>query len=148
MKTLIFKSLKSIAKLEDLGVEITFDPQEEDINVYDQYDNEDMANEVCRQYENGNRAAWFCAHVIVKFRGFEEDDYLGCCSYKSFKEFTSEKRGCYEDMISTCIDRINTGIIQANNDICRRWTIRKAKNLIAPYGLHIVSSLQINEVTI
>lgn len=59
MKTLKFKSLKDVSKLENLGVEIEFDPQEEDVNVYDQYDNEDMANDVCRQYENGNGAAWF-----------------------------------------------------------------------------------------
>ncbi len=148
MKTLKFKSLKDVSKLKDLGVEITFDPQEEDMQPSNSMMEENCVNHVIEQYNSGNRAAWFCAHVIVKYKGMEEDDYLGGCSYKSFKEFTSEKKGYYEDMIRTCIDRINKEIEQANFETCKRWTIRKAKNLIAPYGLHIVSSLQINEVVI
>lgn len=148
MKTLKFKSLKDIPKLEAIGVSIEFDPQECDIQPSDCMDNDDSINYVVDAVNNGSFSAWFAAHVIVKHKGFEEDDYLGGCSYKSFKQFTGEKKGYYQDMIHSCIDRINQSIEFNNEQICRRWAIRKAKNLIAPYGLFIVSNREIPEVSI
>lgn len=147
MKTLKFKSLNDVPKLENIGVEIEFEGLDENTPVADLMDNEEQENYVIEQYNNGNAAAWFCAHVTVKYGDFEADDYLGGCSYKSFREFTTEKKGYYQDMISTCIDSINKDISGHNADIQKRWDIRKASNLLAPYGLHIVSSLEIHEVS-
>lgn len=138
------KSIKDIPKLEKMGVVIEFDPQEEDINIFDQFDDNDTAQEVADRYNSGNFAAWFCAHVIVKYRGFEADDYLGGCSYRSFKEFTNTDNDYYMAMINQCIDQINKDVQFANSETCKFWNIRKAKQLIAPYGLHVVSTLSIH----
>jgi hypothetical protein len=144
MKTLpILKNIKQLHKLENLGVVIEFDPQEEDISPSDNLEFEEDVKNVVGRYNSGNRAAWFCAKVTVKYRGLEEDDYLGCCSYKSFKDFTSEFKGYYLDMINTCVARINSDIELANGETIKQWTIRKAKNLISEYGLYIVHSNQL-----
>lgn len=138
MKNLISpRRQKDLPKLEKVGVEIVFDPQEDDLNIFDQFDDNKIAQDVADRYNNGNAAAWFCAHLIVKYREFEEDDYLGGCSYNSFKEFTSADKDYYMDMISQCVDRINKAIDSHNFEVQRAWNIRKANNLIAPYALAI-----------
>lgn len=144
MKTLKFKSFRDIAKIEKLGAVIEFEPQEESIDPREQFDNEDMANQIIEDYNSGNAAAWFCARVIVKYRGLVATDYLGACSYKSFREFTGEKDGYYVDMIRTCVAEINKEIENANFHTLKSWAIRKAKNLLAPYGLYVVSTLSVH----
>jgi len=130
-------SLNEVKKLEDLGVIIEFTPEEEEIQPdYEEEENQAIAD----KYNSGNMAAWFCAKVTVKYRDIEETDYLGCCSYNSFKEFTATDNGYYMDMINQCIDEINREVQSINFGVQRKWNIRKAKNLLAPYGLHIVSS--------
>lgn len=144
MKTLpILKNIKQLHKLENLGVVIEFDPQEEDISPADHLEFEEDIKNVCDRYEGGNRSAWFCAKVTVKYRGFEEDDYLGCCSYKSFKDFTGEFKGYYLDMINQCVSRINKDIEFANGQTVKFWDIRRAKNILSKYGLYIVPSNQL-----
>ena len=130
---------KDIEDLENLGVIIEFEPQEEEISPVDQFDNEAAAQKICDRYNNGFLEAWFCAKVTVKYKGLEEDDYLGCCSYKSFKQFTDGITDYYGDMINTCIDQINKDIDFNNSEIIKHWTIRKAKNMVRPYGLIIMS---------
>jgi len=130
-------SLNEVKKLEDLGVIIEFTPEEEEITPdYEEEVNQAIAN----KYDNGNMAAWFCAKVAVQYREVEGTDYLGCCSYNSFKEFTTTDKDYYMDMINQCIDEINREVQSINFGVQRKWNIRKAKNLLAPYGLHIVSS--------
>jgi hypothetical protein len=141
MKTLkTIKTVKGISKLEDFGVIIEFDPQEDGLSPFDLIESKEDAEKLCNDYNNGNHAAWFCAKVVVKYKGLEAEDYLGGCSYKSFKEFTGENKGYYVDMINQCIDQINKDIVSNNKETLKNWTIRKAKNLIAPYNLFIVSS--------
>lgn len=132
------KKLKDIKKLENLGVNIDFEPEEED--TAPDFDNEEDTKQVCNDYDNGNMAAWFCAHVTVTYRDLSGDDYLGGCSYNSFKEFTTLEGEYYQDMINSCIREINRQIESINYGVQRCWNIRKAKNLIKPYDLHIVSS--------
>ena len=134
------KSIKDIKIIENMGAEIEFDPQEEDHSPDDNYMEQGSIDYIVEQYDNGNMAAWFCAHVTVKFKGYEGEDYLGGCSYKSFKEFTTMENDYYVDMINSCIDELNKDIVSDNENTQKRWNIRKAKNLIAPYGLHIVTS--------
>jgi pantothenate synthetase len=132
------------AVLENMGAEIEFEPEEEDITPEDTLYEKESANRVRKDYNNGNIYAWFCAKVTVKYKEFEETDYLGACSYKDEKDF--KRGGYYYDMVTTCVQEINKQIEDYNADIQKRWNIRKAKYLIAPYGLHIVASLQIAEV--
>lgn len=133
-------SLTEVEKLEDLGVIIEFTPEEEEISPdYEEEENQAIAD----KYNSGNMAAWFCAKVTVQYRDLEGTDYLGCCSYNSFKEFKSEENGYYQDMINQCINEINRQVQSINFGVQRQWNIRKAKNLLAPYGLHIVSSNQL-----
>lgn len=54
MKTIpVLNSIKDIPKIENLGVNIEFDPQNEDINPYDQLEDKD-AKYVCEQYDIPN----------------------------------------------------------------------------------------------
>lgn len=130
-------SLTEVEKLEDLGVIIEFTPEEEEISPdYEEEENQAIAD----KYNSGNMAAWFCAKVTVTYRDLEGTDYLGCCSYNSFKEFTTTDNDYYMDMINQCINEINRQVQSINFGVQRMWNIRKAKNLLAPYGLHIVSS--------
>ena len=142
----LLNSIKDVPNLEKLGVEIEFDPQEEEISPLDIFEDATDVEMVCNDYNNGNRAAWFCAHVIVRYKGMESDDYLGCCSYSSFKEFTTADNDYYVSMINQCIQQINKEIESANFHTQRAWNIRKAKNLIAPYNLYIVSTLEVNSI--
>jgi len=59
------------------------------------------------QLEAGNIWAWCTVEVSVEWNGIEsEEEYLGCCSYKSRSDF-AENSGYYEDMVSTCLDNLN-----------------------------------------
>jgi len=143
MKTIKnIQSVSEINELEKLGVEIEFTPQDEDIYPSDNMDDQEMVNYVIEQYNSGNMAAWFCAKVEVKYRGLEATDYLGCCSYKSFKEFQSDESGYYVDMINTCINEINSDIKGKNEETQKEWDLRRAYNLIKPYGYEIFQSVR------
>jgi hypothetical protein len=145
MKTLKqVKTKKDITDLERIGVVIEFEPLEEDINIFDQFDNEKDAQKVADRYNAGNMAAWFCAHVTVKYRGMNGDDYLGCCSYKDFADFTQVKTGFYyPDMINQSINQINREIMERNAETNKQLAIRTAKNLIRPYGYSIIKNTDI-----
>jgi hypothetical protein len=52
-----------------------------------------------RQLANGNSWAWCCVQMKGTYKGLEASDYLGCCSYKSQKDF--ERDGYYQDMKTT-----------------------------------------------
>ena len=130
-------SLNEVEILENLGVLIEFTPLEEDIQPdYEEEENKTIAD----KYEKGNLAAWFCAKVELTYKELTGTNYLGCCSYNSFKEFTTTDNDYYIDMINQCINEINRQVESINFGAQRQWNIRKAKNLLNPYGLHIVSS--------
>ena len=142
MKTLTnLNSIKDIPTLEGLGVLIEFEPQEED--MIPDFENEEDIKEVERKYNAGNMAAWFCAKVTVTYKGLTAEDYLGGCSYNSFKEFTEIDNDYYMDMINTCINEINRQVQSVNFGTQRKWNIRKAKNIINPYDLYIVNSKEL-----
>jgi hypothetical protein len=136
-------SIKQIKDLEKIGVVIEFTAEEEEISPSDNMEDQECINYVIEQYNSGNMAAWFCAKVEVKYKGFEAEDYLGCCSYKSFNEFTTMDKEYYMDMINQCIEQINKDILLHNAEIQKASNIRCAKKLIAPYNLFIVSSNQL-----
>jgi hypothetical protein len=125
------------AKLERLGASFDLIPEEEDISPDDQIEDAETVKWIREQYDNGNIYAWFCAKVEVKYKGYKAADYLGACSYKDKNDF--KRGGYYTDMLNTCIEEINRDIEENNARVQKRWNIRRAKNLIAPYGLKIVN---------
>jgi len=130
-----------IADLEKIGVEIEFTPENEDVSPSDNIDDQETINYIIDQYNNGNEAAWFCAKIEVRYKGVEGTDYLGCCSYKSFKQFQSDGSGYYVDMINQCINQINSDIESRNEQIKEAWDIRRAKNLVKPYGYDVFQAV-------
>jgi hypothetical protein len=58
---------------------------------------------------------FFCAKVSIWHDGEElASDYLGCCSYKTEKEFYTRYRSDYfADMVSTCVDEIDNAELSA-----------------------------------
>jgi hypothetical protein len=132
------KMAKYEEELKDKGAEIIFEVEDEDSPSSDFIEDEDTLKWIETSYENGNPYAWFSAKVTVKYKSFEATDYLGGCSYKSAKDF--KNGGYYWDMVTTCVHEINTEIQRGNSLIQKRWDIRRAKNLISPYGLFIVES--------
>ena len=44
-------------------------------------------------------------------------------------------------MVQTCIDEINKEITVINQDIQKRWEIRKAKRIAEKYGLMICTKI-------
>jgi len=95
---------------------ITFVPEFEELSPRDVFDNEDDIQAI---YAAGIGTCgvipeWFCAHVHIEYEtegeSFEADNYLGTCSYNSFKEFTTQEDGYYKDMISVCLAEINRDI--------------------------------------
>ena len=150
MKLLNFKNLSDLKYLQAIGVNVEFTPEYEDIDPSELMDNEEAISKIYKDYEitpGFIHPSWFCAKVTVSFNRGEYSDecteYLGGCSYRSFDEFTNADGDYYTDMISQCINEINTGIQLHNKDVQRLWDIRRAKNLINKYGLYITHTKEI-----
>lgn len=64
---------------------------------------------IIEDLQNGNPWAWCTVRVTASYRGLQADAYLGCCSYKSQKDFINNS-GHYEDMrqeaYSSIVDQI------------------------------------------
>jgi hypothetical protein len=134
------ESVSQIPELEKMGVKIEFTPENEDTDITGYFEEQNII-QIQNKYNSGNMAAWFCAKVEVSFRGISETDYLGCCSYNSFKEFESDESGYYVDMINNCITQINKQINSNNFQIQKSWNIRRAINLVQPYGYYVFQAV-------
>lgn len=145
MKLITFDRTKKnfIEEIENQGFDVEFTAECEDIDPRNHCEVED-AKYIIEQLNNGNDAAWFSAKVEISGKGFYETDYLGGCSYKSFKEF--KESDYFADMIESCIDEINRRIESINYGIKRRLAIRRASRILAPFDLHIVDTLSISEL--
>jgi hypothetical protein len=71
---------------------------------------------IYRQLENGNEWAWCTIEVKGTYKGLEASDYLGCCSYKSEKDF--KKDGYYKDMQQTVFEDIQKQLEDILKDHC------------------------------
>lgn len=90
-------------EINNAGIKIVFDALCENSRISDDYPDQEDIDRITEQYESGNDAAWFLARVKLEFDGIESDtEYLGCCSYDSFDEFTSDNNGYFDDMLLTC----------------------------------------------
>lgn len=58
------------------------------------------------QLEKGNEWAWCCVRVVGKWNDLVADDYLGCCSYESEKDFR-QPGGYFEGMRLNVIEDLN-----------------------------------------
>lgn len=69
-----------------------------------------------RQLEQGNDWAWCCVRVVARWEGFEGDDYLGCCSYRSEKEFRHPS-GYFPQMREEALRRLNERIAETETTL-------------------------------
>jgi len=65
---------------------------------------EKIARRIERQLDNGNVFAWCTIEVRANYKGLQASDYLGCCSYKSERDF--KIGGYYDDMTSETYGQI------------------------------------------
>jgi len=64
---------------------------------------------ILKQLKRGNDWAWCTVHISVEWKGFFGHSYLGCCSYKSEKDFV-ENSGYYADMVQEALSDLNCTI--------------------------------------
>lgn len=82
---------EAVWSFETARFSVEFHAEQEDMDPADSFDNEEDI-EFAR---SGDPARWFCAAVYVRLLETGEvigTDYLGCCSYRSFREFYSSHR--------------------------------------------------------
>lgn len=85
------------------GYLITFEAEPEEISARRHFIKECGWTEA--EFRKIKDFAWFCAKVSAYKDGEEMgSDYLGCCSYKTVKEFyTTYKNGYFADMVANAI---------------------------------------------
>ena len=78
---------------------VTFEAQEEEISMREHFVKE--CGWSAAEFRKIKDCAWFCAAVRLFKDGEEIDcEYLGCCSYKTEKEFYTRYKGDYfADMV-------------------------------------------------
>lgn len=85
----------SLEKLKSLAT-IKFEPIPEDFTRASEHFDaevlENLQNEILEKYDCCYpNPLWFCAKVIASYADIDSDPvYLGCCSYESYEEFTSD----------------------------------------------------------
>jgi len=68
------------------------------------------------QLEAGNEWAWCRVRVVARWDGFEGDDWLGGCSYRSEADFR-QPGGYFDDMKAIALDQLNQVIAQTANTL-------------------------------
>lgn len=66
-----------------------------------------VERKIIRQLEDGNQWAWCTVEVCGHFHGLTASEYLGCCNYKSEKDFVKNS-GYYDDMVNSVVAELNT----------------------------------------
>lgn len=80
-----------------------FTPIEGNCSAIDEETDAKTERWIKRQLDNGNQWAWCTVKVTVKWGKNIGNDYLGCCSYKSFEDF---KNGVYyEEMVENAFQK-------------------------------------------
>lgn len=104
-----------IRKLTEEDVEFIIECQEEFVPVQgnamvsgDDAVDKEVEDKIINDFNSGNLWAWCTVRVAAKWKEFEGDDYLGCCSYNSEEEFKSD--GYFKDMKQNALDELNKNI--------------------------------------
>lgn len=94
---------------DDCEIELTCEPELESIegncSAIDPEIDRETEEWIRSELESGNEWAWCTVTVTVRWEDHEASDSLGCCSYKSEKDF-QKNSGYYADMIAECIAEI------------------------------------------
>lgn len=93
-------------------VEFTIECHEEHIPVRgnalasgDDKQDKRVEDSIIRSLNNGNPWSWCTVEVTASYNGLQGTDTLGCCSYKSEKDFIKNS-GYYEDMKQQAYDEL------------------------------------------
>lgn len=63
-------------------------------------------DKIIRRLDKGNQWAWCTVKLVGRFKSLESVEYLGCCSYKSERDFVKNS-GYYDDMVDAIVFDIN-----------------------------------------
>jgi len=106
-------------------VTFTFTAEQEDQAPEEHFDNAELAAEIRKaineeaRYSYGPIPDWFCSKVVASYGDFESDpQYLGCCSYETFEDYTSEKGGYYVDQCEQALGNLASKI-DATRDLIK-----------------------------
>lgn len=103
--------MPTLRKLSLSEVEITLTNESELDDPADQIDDAESVAWVREQRNAGNEWAWCCAIVTVRWNGFEANECLGGCSYKSGEDF---RDGPYfADLCNEALGHLNAEIASA-----------------------------------
>jgi len=86
------------------AVEFTITLLPEDVSPEDMIDDAEVCKNIYEQLNARGSWAWCCVKVTAKFDRFEEDVYLGCCSYESEEDFKSG--GYYDDLCDEAFENL------------------------------------------
>lgn len=102
-------------RAEDCEIELECLPEHTPIhgNASAIDDETDAATErwIERQLARGNDWAWCTVRVVARFGDFVGSSVLGCCSYKSERDFRRD--GYYADMVAEAVEDLNQSIGRA-----------------------------------
>lgn len=77
-------------------------------------------NWIRRQLRQGNDWAWCTVRVVARWKGYEGEDFLGCCSYRSQEEFCQPGH-YFDDMKSVALDDLNTQLQSHADKLEELW---------------------------
>ncbi len=117
-----------IDALADEGVEVRLDAEPEYDDPAGHFEFDEDTEHVLAGIERGNPWAWFTARVVAAWNGFEEDEYLGRCSYAS--EWDFKDGGYYESMVHAVLERLADRMMDENADpdLVKRITSRREES--------------------
>jgi hypothetical protein len=105
------------------GFTITFQALIEDTPPEESFDTDVFADHI-RAIHNGE-VMYFCAKVTASFNGLElAQDYLGCCDYENYEDFTAEPSDYYADMRETVVE----AAMAQMEEICEKFHALKQLN--------------------
>ena len=114
MKTTILTKTFNVPTIDQVNFSVIVHPEEIPVRGNAIASGDDRADKraedsIIRQLENGNNWAWCTVEVKATWKSFSASDYLGCCSYKSQKDF--EKGGYFQDMKEQAFGQIFSQIV-------------------------------------
>lgn len=90
-------------------------PIEGNASAIDDETDRETAAWIRDQLDAGNEWAWCAVTVTARWKGFTGCDHLGCCSYRSRKDF--EQGGYYEDMKAQALADLNDQVAYCSSQL-------------------------------